>query len=413
VQASEIRASRLSPASIFVLIPLYIDGVDLRCAGFRFASSFPKNEFNGNFVLNYMGRLVGSCGCCDRTTPATDRRRVLKGMAAVGLAASASMIAPVRPAMAATPRLIDVHQHIAPPFYVAENHDRLAGSGKINPAWIEWTPQKALDAMDQHGVETAMLSLSTPGVWFGDAEAARSTSRRCNEYTAALVKDHPRRFGLFAVLPLPDTDGSLREIEYAFDVLKADGIGLLTSYGDKWLGDTAYQPVFEELHRRKVVVFVHPTVANCCRTLMREISPLAAEVPQDTTRAVMSLLFSGTLTRFKDIRFIFCHAGGSVPMVAARMTQYGPKDLIEKLPNGVDFELKRLYYDIAVSGHRPAVAALTSYVPISQILFGSDFPYRPLGETADSLSQLGLSPADLQAIGRDNTLALLPNRVRP
>jgi predicted TIM-barrel fold metal-dependent hydrolase len=145
---------------------------------------------------------------------------------------------------------------------------------------------------------------------------------------------------------------------------------------------------------------------------MPEISPIAVEVPQDTTRAVVSLLFSGVLTRFKDIRFIFCHAGGSVPVVAARMTQYGPKDLIEKLPNGVDYELKRLYYDIAVSGHRPAIAALTSFIPMSQILFGSDFPYRALGETAESLPQLGLSAADLQAVGRDNALTLLPNLAR-
>jgi 6-methylsalicylate decarboxylase len=263
--------------------------------------------------------------------------------------------------------------------------------------------------MNKHGVATAVLSLSTPGVWFGDVAAARSSARRCNDYAATLAKDHPGRFGLFSVVPLPDTEGSLREMEYALDVLKADGIGLLTSYDDKWVGDVSYQPVFEELNRRKAVAFVHPTTPNCCRTLMPEISPITAEVPQDTTRAVMSLLFSGALTRFKDIRFIFCHAGGSVPVVAARMTQYGPKDLIEKLPSGVEYELKWLYYDIAVSGHRPAIAALTSFVPTSQILFGSDFPYRALGETAESLPQLGLSAADLQAIGRDNALTLLPN----
>jgi 6-methylsalicylate decarboxylase len=137
-----------------------------------------------------------------------------------------------------------------------------------------------------------------------------------------------------------------------------------------------------------------------------------AEVPQDTTRTVISLLFSGTFTRFADIRFIFCHAGGSVPVVAARMTQYGPKDVIEKLPHGVDYELKRLYYDIAVSAHRPAIAALTSFIPMSQILFGSDFPYRGLGETADTVTQLGLSPGELAAVGRDNALALLPRLPR-
>lgn len=329
------------------------------------------------------------------------------------------MIARAAPAIAeapaaAKPLLIDVHHHIVPPFYLAENRERIAGSrgGKISAAWLEWEPQKALAAMDKHGVATAVLSLSTPGVWFGDIEAARRTARRCNDYAAELAQSHPRRFGLFSVIPLPDTEGSLREIEYAFDVLKADGIGLLTSYGDKWLGDAAYQPVFEELNRRKAAVFVHPTTPNCCRTLLPEISTIVAEVEQDTTRTVMSLLFSGALTRFKDIRFIFCHAGGSVPVVAARMTQYGPKDIIEKLPNGVDYELKRLYYDIAVSGHRPAVAALTSFIPMSQILFGSDFPYRALDETADTVAQLGLSAADLQAIGRDNALALLPNLPR-
>ena len=132
------------------------------------------------------------------------------------------------------------------------------------------------------------------------------------------------------------------------------------------------------------------------------------EVPQDTTRTIESLLFSGTLTRLADIRFIFCHAGGTMPVVAGRMTDYAPKNLAEVLPNGVNYALKRLYYDIAVSGHRPAIAALTGLVPMSQILFGSDFPYRTLGETAGTMSEIGLSEKDLAAIGRNNALALLP-----
>ncbi len=316
----------------------------------------------------------------------------------------------IRPVRAETRRLIDVHSHIIPPFYLEQNRDRIAASrgGEITRAWLEWSPQQSLDAMDGHGVETSILSLSTPGVWFGDTAEARSTARRVNDYGAELVRSHPGRFGLFAVLPLPDTEGSLREIEYAFDVLKANGIGLLTSYGDKWLGDPTYSAVFEELNRRKAVVFVHPTTPNCCRALVPGIATIMSEVPQDTTRTIESLLFSGTLTRLKDIRFIFCHAGGTMPVVGARMTHYAPKNLKEVLPQGVEYELKRLYYDVAVSGYRPAIAALTALVPMSQILFGSDFPYRLLGETADTLSQIGLLEKDLAAIGRDNALALLP-----
>jgi predicted TIM-barrel fold metal-dependent hydrolase len=355
-------------------------------------------------------RLHG-CFCCLPQADASSlpRRKFLAGLAATGVAAaiSASSISPAR---AEARRLIDVHSHIAPPFYVAENRDRIAGSpgGQVTRAWLEWSPQRSLAAMDEHGVETSMLSLSTPGIWFGNAEEARATARRVNEYGAELMRGHPRRFGLFAAIPLPDTEGSLREIEYALDVLKADGIGLLTSYGDKWLGDPAYAGVFEELNRRKALVFVHPTAPNCCRALVPGISPIMTEVPHDTTRTITSLLFSGILTRLKDIRFIFCHAGGTLPMVAGRMTSYAPKNLAEVLPQGVEYELKRHYYDIAVSGYRPAVAALAGLIPISQILFGSDFPYRALGESADTLQQLGLSESDLAAIGRGNALGLLP-----
>lgn len=362
-----------------------------------------------NALRTQASRLRG-CLCCPApaVSLAIPRRKFLAGIAATAAVATTS--ASIRSARAETRRLIDVHSHIAPPFYVAENRDRIAGSpgGQITRAWLEWSPEKSLAAMDEHGVETSMLSLSTPGVWFGNAKEARATARRVNEYGAELVRSHPGRFGQFAALPLPDTEGSLREIEYAFDVLKADGIGLLTSYGDKWLGDLSYAGVFEELNRRKALVFVHPTKPNCCSALMPGISPIITELPQDTTRTIASLLFSGMLTRLKDIRFIFCHAGGTMPMVAGRMTSYAPKNLAEVLPHGVEYELKRHYYDIAVSGYRPAVAALAGLIPISQILFGSDFPYRALGESADTLQQLGLSEIDLAAIGRGNALGLLP-----
>jgi len=145
---------------------------------------------------------------------------------------------------------------------------------------LSWTPEQAIAAMDKHSVATAVLSLTFPGVWFGDPQAAARTARRVNEYAADLARSHPGRFGRFAAIPLPDTEGGLREIEYVLGVLKADGIGLLTSYDDKWLGHAAYYAVLEELNRRKAVVFVHPTTPLCCRTLLPDLAPVVAEIPK-------------------------------------------------------------------------------------------------------------------------------------
>jgi len=310
--------------------------------------------------------------------------------------------------------LVDVHHHFIPPFYLAENRDRIARSrgGGLSHAWLNWTPQRMVDAMDRNGVAVAVLSVSTPGVWFGDAEAARMTSRRCNDYAADLVRSRPARFGLFAAIALPDVDGALREIEYALDVLGADGIGLLTSYGDRWLGHADYTPVFEELHRRNAVVFVHPTTPASARTLLPDVSPMIAEVPHDTARAIVNLLLTGTLSRFDGIRFVFSHAGGTFPMIAGRVHQYVPKAALESMPHGIEHELSRCYFDIAGTAHRPAIAALTSLVPDTRILFGSDEPHVALRETAQGIANLGLSIGQQVAIGYENARRLIPRLER-
>jgi predicted TIM-barrel fold metal-dependent hydrolase len=267
--------------------------------------------------------------------------------------------------------------------------------------------------MDTSGVATAIVSITAPGIWFGDVKAARTLARKCNDYAAQLVVDYPSRFGFFGVVPLPDTEGSLREVAYALDVLKADGIGLMTSYGDKWPGDPAYAPVFDELNRRKAVVYFHPTAPNCCKNLMSYVPTAFTEFPHDTTRAVTSLLFSGSLARFRDIRFVFSHAGGTIPMLAGRIAELGRlSGVAEKMPNGVEYELKRLHYEIANSANRPAMSALMNLVPMSQIMFGSDCPFVPIDVTAHGVTNLGLSLADLQALGQDNAVALL-TRLQP
>ncbi len=224
------------------------------------------------------------------------RREFLTSLAAFGAwALLPGRLLPQTSAPATRLRLIDLHHHMLPPAYMAEARHRVVaqGQGYLPPTVLQWTPENSLAEMDQAGVATAILSISTPGVWFGAVHEARSLARKCNEYAARLVRDHPGRFGLFAAVPLPDIEGSLREIAYALDVLQADGIGLMTSYGDKWPGDPVYAPVFAELNRRKAVVYIHPTGPDCCRDLISFVPYVFTELPHDTTRAVTSLLFSG------------------------------------------------------------------------------------------------------------------------
>jgi 6-methylsalicylate decarboxylase len=359
----------------------------------------------GNRDNQVQGWQSGSCG--------RSRREVLSVLAAFGVSAflSEGALTAQKSGPTKKSQLIDVHHHILPPVYLAEARDRLIAQqqGYLPARILNWSPQNALAEMDQNGVASSIVSISTPGIWFGDAQSARTLARKCNEYAAQLAKDYPGRFGFFASVPLPDSEGSLTEIAYALDVLKADGIILLTSYGDKWPGDPAYMPVFDELNRRKALVYFHPAAPNCCRNLIPNVPPVFTEVPQDTTRAITSLLFSGSFARFRSTRFIFSHAGGTIRMLAGRLSYYSAemKDLVDKIPNGIEFELKRLYYDIASSANPSSMAALMKLVPASQILFGSDYPFVRIAESTGGLTHIGMSDADLRAIRRDNAARLL------
>jgi predicted TIM-barrel fold metal-dependent hydrolase len=316
------------------------------------------------------------------------------------------------PRLGAPPSLIDVHHHVLPPAYMTAVRDRMLAQAQagVPAAVLDWNPQRALAEMDRNGVSTAILSISTPGIWFGNIREGRALARQCNEYSAQLVRDHPGRFGFFASIPLPDTDGSLREIAHALDTLHADGTCLMTNYGDKWPGDPAYAPVFEELNRRGAVVYFHPNIANCCRDLMPYLPFQVLELAHEDTRAIASLLFSGALPRYRNIRFIFSHAGGELPMAAARIARQASarKELAGLMPDGAEAELKRLYYEIAGSANRPAWAALAAFAPKTRILFGSDYPWLPLATTAGDFAALDLTAADRQSIGRENAVGLLP-----
>lgn len=343
-----------------------------------------------------------------------DRRGIVTGLLASlgflgvgGAGAIARLGASAQGTATARPHRIDVHHHFAPPAWVTE----VRGRPLLQAANTAWTAAKSIEDMDRGGVAAAVVSITNPGLWFGDAATTARVARACNDYGARLVQDHPTRFGLFAAMPLPDVDATLKEIAHAYDVLKADGVGLFTSYGDTWLGNPAYRPVMEELNRRRAVVHVHPTAANCCRNLdyAPGVAPGSLEYGTDTTRALMGVAFSGDAVRFPQIRFIWSHAGGTVPFLAGRI-EGASRGAGERLPKGFIAEAQKFYYDLAGAANAGAVASLLKLVPVSQVLFGTDFP--PGGTSADyarALTEMGaFSASDLRAIDRDNAVRLLP-----
>ncbi|MCC6887982.1 MAG: amidohydrolase [Hyphomicrobiales bacterium] len=345
---------------------------------------------------------ISVCGC-------HSRRSFLKGAGAFG--AAAALPAPAAQAQTPPPpHRIDVHHHMFPPF-LQERWKR--DNIRTAPVAMRWTLNATLDAMDQGGVATAILSMASGGLNLPrlGAEENRRLTRMVNDYAAGARRDHPGRFGLFAQVPMPDVDGSLKEIEYALDELKANGIGLSTSYGNTFLGDPDYKPVMDELQRRRAIVYVHPNRPGCCDTLTPNVPGSFAEYPQDTNRTVMSLLFSGTFTRTRDVRWIFSHGGAAVPLLAGRVNSLAKiqlKNAARVLPDGIDFELRRLHYETANAAYAPNIAALLKFTSVSQLLFGTDYPYVSVAENAADLMKAGLSADDLSAIESDNALRLMP-----
>ena len=327
------------------------------------------------------------------------RRNFLKSVGALG---GAALLPALRTeAQAVKPFRIDTHSHFTVPTMRAE----VAKAGQ--QALLDWTPQKSIDEMDEGGVATSILSVGDPGVWFGDNGKARALARECNDFAAKMMSDHPGRFGLFAVLPLPDVDGALKEIEYTFDTLHADGVGILSSYQGDYLGNPKFAPLMDELNRRKAVVYTHPLCAACAsQPELKDGQARGVEFVIDTTRAILSVLVNGTVTRCPDIRFIWSHGGGTVPFITSRLN-----GAATKLPKGLIFELQKFYYDTAQAFNPYTLPSFKKLVPASHILFGTDFP---LGGGSAAIVAKGLAEnggftaAEMRGIDRDNALTLLP-----
>lgn len=299
--------------------------------------------------------------------------------------------------------VIDVHHHFEP-------------SGK-NVDGTAWTIEGAVEQLDRNGIDTA-IAYAGP-LYDTAAQGAAATARARNEWSTALCRRYPGRFGLFATLPMNDVDGALAEIAYALDVLKADGVGLSTQYGDAWLGDPKFEPIFEELNRRKAVVYVHPGEAPCCTraTLSYQTGPVSApwvEFTTNTARTIVSLWVNGTTRRLPDIRFIFCHGGGVMPILLGRIDGFknwggvGEAKLKAVFPDGVHAEFSKLYFDCAQAYAPEAFDLLRKVAPATHLLFGSDYSYFPVSHAMGQFRALKLPRALERQVQGGNAAALFP-----
>ncbi|MHA1265475.1 MAG: amidohydrolase family protein [Candidatus Helarchaeota archaeon] len=297
---------------------------------------------------------------------------------------------------------IDIHHHALPKKYLA----LLRRRGITKAAGVSfprWEVERSVRLMNRLSIKCAVISISAPGVYFGDTREAQILARTCNEFMGHLIETYPQRFGGFAVLPLPDLEAALEELEYALDQLQLDGVSLLTNINGKFLGDSLFTDLFAELNRRQSVVFVHPNTSPAEMLPEIKAPPAIMEFVFNTTRAIANLIYTRTFQKYSKIRFIFAHSGGTLPFIAWRITM-GDAHMMNIL--------KTLYYDIALSATAFALPSLKALADPAHILFGSDYPFLPEPLITANINGLnsyqGFNSETRRAIERENALKLFP-----
>jgi predicted TIM-barrel fold metal-dependent hydrolase len=310
-------------------------------------------------------------------------------------------------------RIIDVHHHIIPPVYT-QALEKIGIRSTNGRPFPDWNVEKSLDAMNRNGIQAAVTSISSPGIYFGDTRFTTDLARRCNEFSAELIESHPGRFGGYAVLPLPDIEAALKELAHALDVLRLDGVVLLSNVGGTYLGSPEFDELYAELDRRKAVVYVHPTEPFNGQFPKMKMPPSFFEFIFDTTRAVANLIQHNTFGRYPNARFIIAHAGGAAPYLTWKMS-------LAARVSGTDGRsvipiMQRLHYDTALSTSDQALRLLGDLAGTDHVLFGSDFPFAPEFVMASCRYELdhfdGFDAEELAMIHATNAMELFP-RFKP
>ncbi len=300
---------------------------------------------------------------------------------------------------------LDAHVHLVPDDYRAIVDARALSPLPLPP----WSREMTLEFMDGYGIDAAVMSLAPPGVWFGDAGMAAELARIVNDATASLVRSSPARFAGLAVLPLPDVDAALDELRHALDVLELDGVALLSNVDGIYPGDPRFEPVWTELDRRSAYVFLHPASPPAPAALP-EHPVWLYEFPFDTTRALVNLIYSGTLERAGGLRLQVGHLGGTAPFLAHRIASLAAREpeRAAAAPSGALEALSRCWYDTGLSNHATAVNATAAVVPLDRIVFGTDWPYAALPESGDPAPELESLGEQRPLVDAANAGALVP-----
>lgn len=307
-------------------------------------------------------------------------------------------------------RWIDIHHHILPARY--KKYLERLGIDSIGGAAIpDWTLRASLDMLDRSGIDAAALSVSSPGAYSEDAATAVELAGICNDELLQAVSERPDRFAAFTVLPMPHIDASLQVLQQC---AQFDGVGLISSYGNKYLGDPAFIPIFEELDRRQAVVFIHPTIGPGSLSFDIGVLPAAVEFTFDTTRTVLSLLRGGIFHRYPAIKFVLAHNGGTIPFLAGRIASLLERRLPYETfaPRGVAHYLKQLYYECTTSTSDATLQCVQAFAGSSQILFGTDYPFAPEAVGVKGKQDLAafsnFDEQDRRKIACENAARLLP-----
>jgi aminocarboxymuconate-semialdehyde decarboxylase len=322
--------------------------------------------------------------------------------------------------------VIDFHNHYYPPAYLealerGPSTVRITRDSGGNPCLhypgdynVAVRGHRDIDYREQvlreTGVDTQVLTLTTPGTHVEEPAAAARLAGLVNDAFARVVADKRGRFAALATLPLNDPAASVTEFRRAMEQLRFRGAMVFSNVNGVALADQRFWNLYEVANEREAVLFIHPTnPVNVEAMKDYWLMPLVGFL-FDTTLAAAGLVFSGVVERFPRIRWVLGHLGGAIPYLAERLDRgYGAfPECRKNIAQSPSTYLKRFYFD-TVNFDPRAVEFAISFAGAGQILAGSDYPHQigSIEKMLESIGALRIAEEDRARILGGNAARLL------